>query len=197
MVTQTLEKIADKDNSSLVAIGEVGLDYHYDGYDREAQIALGGKEFKNLRHQVHLGRNAAHEWMTEALCADNLERAIAVNRRWADDRLTADLTDTDVAESALRHFTPLHLWGMLFRADGEDAAYVLGSFVTPEIFDVGFCKVLDKQCDCFVKWMLYRALPPEVKTVDSEEDMGLAGLRTHKMLRRPKELVRIWKGTPR
>ncbi len=166
-------------------------------YDKDAQIALEGKEFKSLRHQIHLGRNAAREWTAEALCADNIERAISVNRRWADGRLTADLADTDAAENALRHFTALHLWGVLFRADGEDAAYVLGSFVTPEIFDVSFCKVLDKQCDCFIKWMLYRELPPEVKTVDSEEDMGLAGLRTHKMLRRPKELVRIWKGTLR
>ncbi len=29
-----------QNRSSLVAIGEVGLDYHYDGYDREAQIRL-------------------------------------------------------------------------------------------------------------------------------------------------------------
>ena len=166
-------------------------------YDKDAQIALAGKDFKSLRHQVNLGRCAAGEWTSQALCADNIERAIAVNRRWAEDRLTTDLADTDVAERALRNFTPLGLWGMLFSADGEDAAYALGSFVTPQIFDVSFCKVLDKQCDCFVKWMLYRALPPEVKTVDSEEDMGLAGLRTHKMLRRPKELVRIWKGSAR
>lgn len=166
-------------------------------YDKDAQIALAGKEFKGLRHQIHLGRNTAREWTAEALCEENIERAISVNRGWANGRLTADIADTDVAELALRHLTPLHLWGMLFRADGEDAAYALGSFITPEIFDVSFCKVLDKRCDCFIKWMLYRALPPEVKTVDSEEDMGLAGLRTHKMLRRPKELVRIWKGTLR
>lgn len=30
----------DPERSSLVAIGEVGLDYHYDGYDRDAQIKL-------------------------------------------------------------------------------------------------------------------------------------------------------------
>ena len=86
---------------------------------------------------------------------------------------------------------------MLFRADGEDVAYVAGVFVTPQIFDISFCKVLDKECDCFIKWALYCALPADVKTVDSEEDMGLEGLRTHKLLRRPKELVRIWKGKAR
>lgn len=30
----------ERASSSLVAIGEVGLDYHYEGYDREAQIRL-------------------------------------------------------------------------------------------------------------------------------------------------------------
>lgn len=32
--------ISDRTRANLVAIGEVGLDYHYDGYDREAQIKL-------------------------------------------------------------------------------------------------------------------------------------------------------------
>ena len=82
-------------------------------------------------------------------------------------------------------------------ADGEDIAYVLGTFITPEIFDICFCKVLDKRCDYYIKWELYRILPCQVKTVDSEEDMGLEGLRTHKLLRRPKELIRVWKGDAR
>ena len=171
-------------------------DYPY-LYDKDAQIALAGKDFKSLRHQINLGRAAARTWSSEPLTAENVERALRINRKWADARSAGDLADTEAAETALRHFSDLGLWGMLFQADGEDAAYVAGTFVTPEIFDISFCKVLEKQCDCFIKWALYRALPPEVKTVDSEEDMGLAGLRKHKLLRRPKELVRIWKGNPR
>ena len=170
-------------------------DYPY-LYDKDAQIALVGKDFKSLRHQVNLGRVIAEKWSTELLTEDNVERALQINRKWAEARADGDLADTAAAETALRHFSPLHLWGALFQADGEDVAYVAGCFVTPEIFDISFCKVMDKQCDCYIKWALYCALPPEVKTVDSEEDMGLAGLRTHKLLRRPKELVRIWKGNP-
>ena len=170
-------------------------DYPY-LYDKDAQIALVGKDFKSLRHQVNLGRAVADTWTTELLTEDNVERALQINRKWAEARADGDLADTAAAETALRHFSVLHLWGALFQADGEDVAYVAGCFVTPEIFDVCFCKVMDKQCDCYIKWALYCALPPEVKTVDSEEDMGLAGLRTHKLLRRPKELVRIWKGNP-
>ena len=169
-------------------------DYPY-LYDRDAQLSLAGKDFKNLRHQINLGRAVAGTWTTEPLTEDSLERALRITRKWAEGRAEGDPTDVAAAETALRHFTALGLWGALFQADGEDIAYVAGTFITPEIFDICFSKVLNSLCDCYVKWELYRALPPAVKTVDSEEDMGLAGLRTHKLLRRPKELVRVWKGS--
>ena len=168
-------------------------DYPY-LYDKDEQIALAGKDFKHLRHQVNLGRAVANEWSSEILTAENVERAMTINRKWADAHSDGGPADTAAAEAALRHFSLLRLYGVLFQADGDDVAYVAGIFVTPEIFDISFCKVLDKQCDCYIKWALYCALPPEVKIIDSEEDMGLEGLRTHKLLRRPKELVRIWKG---
>jgi len=169
-------------------------DYPY-LYDRQAQVALAGKAYKGLRHQVNQGRAAARAWSVEALSAANVERAVAINREWARRRGEGGPADTAAAETALDHFEQLSMWGLLFQADGTDAAYVAGSFVTPEIYDVSFCKVLIAQCDCYVKWMLYKALPPEVTTVDSEEDMGLQGLRTHKLLRVPKELTRVWKGS--
>ena len=163
-------------------------------FDKDAQIALQGKAYKKLRHQINLGRSAAQVWSSEPLNADNTDRALEVNRQWAQKYADGFVADTFAAETALLHFTELSMWGMLFCADGKDVAYVAGYFVTPEIFDVSFCKVLNARCDCYIKWVLYSALPPEVKTVDSEEDMGIAGLRTHKLLRQPKELTRVWKG---
>ncbi|MBQ7699266.1 MAG: DUF2156 domain-containing protein [Clostridia bacterium] len=168
-------------------------DYPY-LYDKDEQIALAGKEFKNLRHQVNLGRSMALSWSVEPLCDENVDRARIINRKWTEGRSGDDLADTAAAEKALCHFSQLQLWGALFKADDKDVAYAAGVFVIPEIFDVSFCKVLNRSCDCFIKRELYRFLPDEVKTVDSEEDMGLPGLRTHKLLRRPKELIRIWEG---
>ena len=105
------------------------------------------------------------------------------------------LADAKAAETALRNHSQLSMFGLLFRADGKDIAYISGSFVTPEIFDLSFCKVLDNRCNCYVKWELYRSLPEEVTTIDSEEDLGIEGLREHKLFRHPKELKRIWKGS--
>lgn len=168
-------------------------DYPY-LYDKNEQIALSGKDFKNLRHQIHIGRDTAKEWSTEPLTADNADRVREITRKWALDHSAYNSTDVHAIEVALDNFDSLNLHGVLFRADEEDIAFVLGTYVTREIFDICFCKVLDRRCDCYIKWAFYCALPEEVKTVDSEEDMGIEGLRNHKLLRRPKELVRIWKG---
>lgn len=184
----------EKEYPGMFTFTECRDDYPY-LYEKNEQIALIGKEFKNLRHQIHLGRAAAKEWSSEPLTAENTDRAREITRKWAQGRSADAPTDVPAIEAALDGFESLKLWGVLFRADGDDVAYVLGTFVTPEIFDICFCKVLDKRCDCFIKWAFYRALPEEVITVDSEEDMGIEGLRKHKLLRRPKELVRIWKGS--
>ena len=164
-------------------------------YDRKEQVELKGKTFKNLRHHINSGRNKAAQWTTEALNETNIEKALEINRKWAEARSDYGLTDTVAAQRALENFEQLSLWGLLLKADGEDVAYIAGSFITPEIFDLCFCKVLNKGCDFFVRWSLCVALPEEVKTVDCEEDLGIEGLRINKLSRQPKELIRIWKGS--
>ncbi len=164
-------------------------------FDRAEHIALSGNAYKRLRHRIHRGRDAVKEWTSQPLTQENADRAVEINRRWLEVRDFSAHADTFAANTALEHFSALSMWGLLFQADGEDAAYVAGTFVTPEIFDISFCKVLLPECTCYIKWALYCALPDTVKTVNSEEDLGLAGLREHKMLRLPKELTRIWKGS--
>jgi hypothetical protein len=164
-------------------------------YDRAEQVAVRGKKFKSLRHHVNSGRAMADEWTIEPLGGENAQRALEINRKWAESKGDYVLADTVAARRALEHFSQLSLWGLLFKADGEDAAYVAGSFITPEIFDLCFCKVLNRGCDFFVRWAACNALPPEVTTIDCEEDLGIEGLRINKLSRMPKELIRIWKGS--
>lgn len=164
-------------------------------YDKSEQIELKGQAYKRLRHKVNRGRDAATQWKTEPLTDDNIARALDINRQWAESYEADGLADIRAAEAALNHFSELSMWGLIFQANGKDTAYVAGAFITPEIFDLSFCKVLDKRCGFFVKWKMYCELPSEVKTVDSEEDLGIKGLREHKLQRQPKELIRIWKGS--
>ena len=162
-------------------------------FDRKDQVELKGKDFKKLRRNVNSGRSKAESWDIEALTEKNVERALEINRKWAESYNI--LADTVAARRALENFSQLSMWGLLFKADGKDTAYIAGSFITPEIFDLCFCKVLKKGCDFFVRWSLCEALPQEVETVNCEEDLGIEGLRKNKLSRQPKELVRIWKGS--
>ena len=164
-------------------------------FDKDTQIALEGKEYKKQRHQIHIGKASAKEWKTEPLTEANIERAVKINQTWAERKDNIELTDAGAARCALEHFSQLSLWGLLFQADGKDTAYVAGSFITPDTFDLAFCKVLGERQDFFVRWEFFRSLPQEVKTIDSEEDVGIEGLRINKLSRHPKELRRIWKGS--
>ena len=164
-------------------------------YDRKEQVELNGKAFKKLRNHINSGRAKADEWTIHELSQDNIERAIAINSKWAEKNSKNGLADTVAARRALDNFSQLSMWGLLFEADGKDTAYIAGSFITPEIYDLCFCKVLNKGCDFFVRWALCNALPEEVTTIDCEEDLGIEGLRINKLSRQPKELVRIWKGS--
>ena len=164
-------------------------------FDRDAQIALEGKEYKKQRHQINIGKASAKEWKTERLTEANVERAIKINQAWAERKGNNGLADAEAARRALEHFSELSIFGLIFQADGKDTAYVAGSFITPDTFDLAFCKVLGERQDFFVRWEFFRSLPQEVKKIDSEEDLGIEGLRINKLSRHPNELRRIWKGS--
>ena len=163
-------------------------------FDKDEQIALKGKDYKKQRHQINIGKASAKEWRSEPLTEANIERALELNRKWFEKKGSNALADTKAAKCALENFNQLYMWGLLFQADGKDTAYIAGSFISSEIFNLSFCKVLGERRDFFVRWAFYGALPQEVKTIDSEEDLGIEGLRINKLSRHPKELLRIWKG---
>ena len=163
-------------------------------YDKKEQIELKGNSFKRLRHKINSGRSEAKEWKAEELTDKNIKRALAINQKWSELNNNA-LADTAAAKIALENFSQLSMWGLLFKADGQDTAYVAGSFITPEIFDMCFCKVLNKGCDFFIRWKTYCTLPCEVNTIDCEDDLGIEGLRINKLSRKPKHLIHIWKGS--
>ncbi len=164
-------------------------------FDKDAQIALKGKDYKKQRHQINIGKASAKEWKFQLLTEANVERAIKINQEWTEIKGNNGLADSKAAQCALENFSQLSMFGLIFQADGKDTAYIAGSFITPDTFDLAFCKVLGERQDFYVRWEFFRSLPQEVKTIDSEEDLGIEGLRINKLSRHPKELVRIWKGS--
>ncbi len=73
-------------------------------FDRDAQLALEGKEYKKQRHQINIGKASAKEWKTERLTEANVERAIKINQAWAERSTFLGGVSTSSVSASARFF---------------------------------------------------------------------------------------------
>ena len=121
-----------------------------------------------------------------------MPQCVELERQWADVRReqlgegAETVSEETVAVlEALYHMEALGLEGALIRAEGRPVAFSLGSFFTPECFDVNFEKSFGDLQGAYpaINRELARSIReryPEVKWFNREDDMGLEGLRQAK-----------------
>ncbi len=151
-------------------------------YDRDQQIAMPGKRFTYQRAKCNKARRLG---VTESrpLTADLLKKAEEMAREWASRRKDpGDLAET---LEALFYFDALGLSGNMLFCDGAPVGFQLGSYLTPDTFDIHIAKTLVDDVDTLMKWELYRTLPESVVTINREEDLGIPGLALHKADAKP------------
>lgn len=158
-------------------------------YRRTDQLNLRGGIYKNLRAKIHKAQNR-YDWKVIDLDQSCLERAADVILRWRGP-LSGDRT---VAMRALEYFDALGLQGILLENGKGPQAVAIGSCITPDTFDLHVTKTLLPSIDSYLKWELYRRLPPAVQWINQEEDLNLPGLRTNKRESIPYSLTLLWKG---
>lgn len=163
-------------------------------YDAEKLSTLSGKKLHAKRNHVNTFC-AAHEWRVEPLVPERFEDAFEILEKWEEGR-TGDIEEERRAiERGFAAWKVLGLEGIILYADGEPAAFAMGSRITRECFGVHFEKaappfegaypLINRE---FVRAM--RAKYPEIQTVNREEDMGLANLRAAKLSWRPAALLK-------
>ena len=166
-----------------------GWDYVYD-INRLAD--LGGKKLHSKRNHIHRFDDRFPDWMFEPITRDNVAECLALENQWAaarhgDEEGADTLHEETVAViEALYQMETLQMEGGLIRAEGNVIAFSLGSFTTPDCFDVHFEKafgeiqgaytVINREMARYV-----RANHPEVKWLNREDDLGLEGLRKAKL----------------
>ncbi|MGN0985117.1 MAG: DUF2156 domain-containing protein [Candidatus Enterenecus sp.] len=173
-----------------------GWDYIYD-VDRLADLA--GKKLHAKRNHIHRFDEQFPDWLFEPIGPDNVAQCAAMERDWAADRQEdpgeENLSEETVAViEALYQTEALALEGGLIRAGGKVMAFSLGSFTTPECFDVHFEKaygdvqgayaVINREMARFI-----RGRHPQVRWFNREDDLGLEGLRKAKLSYYPDILV--------
>lgn len=167
-----------------------GWDYIYD-VNRLADLA--GKKLHSKRNHIHRFDEDFPDWLFEPITQSNVPECVTLERDWAlaRQRELAQSEDTVSEETvaiieALYQMDALGLEGGLIRAEGKPVAFSLGSFTSPECFNVHFEKaygdiqgayaVINREMARYI-----RANHPEVKWFDREDDMGLEGLRKAKL----------------
>lgn len=159
-------------------------------YCLQDQLELKGGGYKNLRARVHKGRSL-WDWRITELEGDALERGADVIRKWRGGGAQGD---RDVALKALGHYNELGFQGILLENCEGAQGVALGSRITPDTFDLHVAKALLPDTDSYLKWELFNRLPPDIKWINREEDLDLAGLRTNKLESRPNAITPLWKG---
>lgn len=160
---------------------------------RQNQEELPGKSFRNLRAKVHRARKR-FDWIVTPLSPAHRAAAEQVVRMWEAGRETPG--DGDVIMAGMDFFEQLGLQGIILSDEEGPKAIAFGSMIAPGIFDLHATKTLVPRIDSYLKWELYRRLPPEVLWINQEEDLGIPGLRTNKEESVPDHMIPLWKGYP-
>jgi uncharacterized protein len=163
-------------------------------YAREEQVRLEGSEFKHLRSKVHKGEQA-HDWTTIKLSRETIPLAADITRSWrCEAKHNAVSADIGATLKALKFFDELNLSGVLMLNGQVPLAFALGTVISEDTFDLHISKTLEKDIDCYLKWELFKQLPDQIAYINREEDLGIEGLRIHKIRMKPVRFNELWKG---
>lgn len=185
-----------------------------DNYDYVYAIgnlaSLRGKRYQSKRNFVN--RFHANHPGCQILPLDDAtaDAAQALVQKWLESKAIADpLLDTILEQTALKrafaHQTELGLEGLVLMEDGQALAMTMGSFLSPDTFDVHFEKALEgvdgayAAINCaFARYLQEKY--PQLKYLNREDDMGIPGLRKAKLSYHPDHLVekywaRLWEDT--
>ena len=161
-------------------------------YDAEKLSTLSGKKLHSKRNHIN-AFCAAHDWHVEPLVPERFEDCLEILAAWQKGK-EALSEEGSAIERGLAAWKALSLDGILLYADGEPAAFAIGSRVTKECFCVHFEKATPDFEGAYplINRELVRAMRekyPEITTINREEDMGLENLRAAKLSWRPVSLL--------
>lgn len=174
-----------------------GWDYVYDIH-RLADLK--GKKLHAKRNHIHRFDDQFPDWIFEPITRENMKECLALEESWAashhGDAPGADTLheETVALIEALYQMEALGMEGGLIRAGGRPVAFSLGSFTTPDCFDIHFEKAYSRIQGAYAvinreMARMIRDKYPAVKWLNREDDLGLEGLRKAKLSYDPDLLV--------
>ena len=158
---------------------------------------LPGKHYLKIRNQINKFRkNCSHT--IEPVTGENREEVMQFLVKWCEWKgCENDLVlahEKDAVFYAIEHFTELPLRGLMIRVDSQVAAISLFERLNEDTALVHFEKGLP-DCEGIYKAVNQATaalLVHEVKYINRESDLGVAGLREAKLRYHPHHMVDVW-----
>lgn len=164
-------------------------------YLTENMAGFKGKQY--VRHRNHLNQFLSlYEPRGERISENNYPDAIDVLREWQDNSRTAeDKTDFEQCEEALKKFSGLALWGIIYYIDDKPAGFIIGEPLNADTFCLHFAKA-SKNYHGIYEYMFNdtaKKMLSKYKYLNLEEDMGNKNLRRTKSSYGPEFLLKKYR----
>lgn len=184
-------------------------DYDY-VYAIEDLAALRGKRYQSKRNFANRFRIQHPDCQALPLDDTTTEAAKELVAKWLQSKQEADpLLDTHLEQTALNRafsrWEELGLEGLVLMENGQALAMTMGSFLSPDTFDIHFEKALEgvdgayaAVNQSFAQYLQEKY--PQLRYLNREDDLGIDGLRKAKLSYHPDHLVtkywaRLWEET--
>ncbi len=171
-------------------------DYVYDIHDL---ADLKGRKYQKKRNHYNRFRESFPHYTVRPITQELVPAVLAMAEAWYEDKLRENPQgDYHMERSALRralkHMDALGLEGLAILDGEEILAMTLGSFLSPDTYDIHFEKARQNaegaypviNCE-FARYL--RGKYPQLQYLNREDDLGLEGLRKAKLSYYPHHLV--------
>lgn len=173
-----------------------GFDYVY---SIQALAELKGKKLQKKRNHLHRFQAAHPDCTAVPICGENTPAIRRMLDAWYAKRLEQEPhgdfhMERAAIGRALAHREALGMEGLTLVDKGEILAVTLGSPLSRDTFDIHFEKALAEadgaytaMNQAFARYLLERH--PQLRYLNREDDLGIAGLRRAKLSYHPEFLV--------
>jgi hypothetical protein len=163
-------------------------------YLSDKLVSLRGNKLHKKRNQINQFLELYPGHASLRLQPSDLPACLELSEKWCRLR-TCEALDFDHETSALKrallHFAELDLQGIKVTLDGALAAFAIFSRLNSAMADVHFEKFDPeiKGIGQVINWETAKALAPDYKYINREQDLGLEGLRQAKRSYIPEYIV--------
>lgn len=171
---------------------------HFDYVYRVSDLAeLHGKHYLKIRSQIHKFRKN-YKHTVEPITPENREELIIFLEKWCEMKRCENGSflahEIEATSYAVEHFSELSLQGLFIRVDSEVGAISIFERLNAETSLVHFEKGMMEYEGIYkaINLETAKALASEVKYINRESDLGVAGLREAKMRYHPDHMVEVY-----